>query len=393
MVKKILKSYDWSLLVVFLVLAIFGVIMVYSASMVTAIQVYGLESSRYFFDKQLSHLLFSFVFFIGAALFPYHLFKSNKILVPMVFITIGLLASLFFVGHSANNAVSWFSFGSRNFQPSELAKVVIIIYLAAVYSKKQPYINNFNTGVIPPILILIVICTLTALQPDIGTAFIIFCTGAIVIVCSGMNVKNLLRLVVVGILCLAVFSPFIYLHKDDIFTENRLGRLYSYVDPFAYEQAEGHQLVNSYLAIGHGGLKGVGLGKSVQKLGYLPEAHTDFIMAIIAEELGLFGVIFVIGGLGYLVLKGFYIGMKCRDPFGSLLAFGISGMIGIQSFINLGGVSGLIPLTGVTLPFISYGGSSLLILSIALGILMNVAMFTNYDWNYKRKQEEPTLPL
>lgn len=394
MVKKILKSYDWSLLIVYLALAIFGVIMVYSASMVTAIQVYNFESSSYFFERQLSHLIFSFVVFLLAALVPYHILKWNKILVPLVFGIILLLAGLFFIGHSANNATSWFNFGSRNFQPSELAKVVVIIYLAAVYSKKQRYINNFNTGVIPPILILIVICTLTILQPDIGTAFIIFCTGAIVILCSGMNGKTLLRLVLVGMLAMAVLSPFIYLNKEKVFTENRLGRLYSYVDPFEYAQAEGHQLVNSYLAIGHGGLKGVGLGKSVQKLGYLPEAHTDFIMAIIAEELGAIGVLFVIGGLGYLVLKGFYIGMRCRDPFGSLLAFGISGMIGIQTFINLGGVCGLIPITGVTLPFISYGGSSLLFLSGSLGILMNVAMFTNYDRKYKNPDKKPeVLPL
>ena len=393
MVKKILRSYDWSLFVVFLALGIFGVIMVYSASMVTAIQVYGLESSRYFFDRQLIHLVAALFLLTFFALLPYHLLKHNFVLVLAILSIFVMLGSLFFVGHTVNNARSWLSIGPLRFQPSELAKVIMIVYLAAVYSKKQSYINNFNTGVIPPILILIIVCTLTALQPDIGTAFIIFSTGAVVIICSGMNLRTLIRLVLVGIMCFILLSPLIYMNKDVIFTENRLGRIYSYVDPFAYEQTEGHQLVNSYLAIGHGGLKGVGLGKSVQKLGYLPEAHTDFIMAIIAEELGLFGVLYVIGGLGYLVLKGLYIGMKCRDPFGSLLAFGISGMIGIQSFINLGGVCGLIPITGVTLPFISYGGSSLIFLSGALGILMNVAMFTNYDWNYRRKKEGNHLAI
>ena len=148
--------------------------------------------------------------------------------------------------------------------------------------------------------------------------------------------------------------------SDKIFTDGRMERINGYLDPFGTAQDEGFQLVNSYLAIGSGGIKGLGLGQSVQKLGYLPEAHTDFIMAIIAEELGVFGVAFVLVGLGYLVLRGIYIGIRCRDPFGSMLAIGISGMIGIQSFINLGGMSGLIPITGVTLPFISYGGSSIL---------------------------------
>jgi cell division protein FtsW len=153
-----------------------------------------------------------------------------------------------------------------------------------------------------------------------------------------------------------------------------------------YIQDAGFHLANSYIAIGSGGVNGLGLGKSIQKLGYLPEPHTDFIMAIIAEELGIWGVGFVILLLSYIVLRGIYIGMKCKDPFGSLLAFGISSMIGIQTFINLAGVSGVIPLTGVPLPFISYGGSSLLMLAAATGILANVSMFVKYESKYKNKQ-------
>jgi cell division protein FtsW len=164
-----------------------------------------------------------------------------------------------------------------------------------------------------------------------------------------------------------------------------MGRIEAFQDPFSSEF--GYHLVNSYLALGAGGLKGLGLGNSVQKLGYLPEAHTDFIMAVIAEELGLFGVCFVLLILGYIVLKGIFIGLKCKDPFGSLLAIGVSSMIGIQSFINLAGISGVIPLTGVPLPFISYGGSSLLQLSMAMGILVNVSMFVNYEEKYKKNKD------
>lgn len=387
MFKKMLRSYDYSIVIAYILVSVFGLVMVYSSSMVIAIQIYGYESS-YFFDKQLINFLISFFFFLIMSLIPYQIYKSNKFLIPLVLISLLSLFSLFFLGIIVNNAQSWIVLGTRSIQPSEFVKVGVIIYLAAVYAKKQSYIHDFNKAVAPPLLFLILTCFLTAVQPDIGTASIIFLIGCVIIICSGMGLKNILRLVLIGIIAAVVCSPIILAKKDVLFTEKRLGRIYSYLDPFKYEMDEGHQLVNSYLAIGSGGWKGVGLGKSIQKLGYLPEAHTDFIMAIIAEELGIFGVIIVIGLLAFIVLKGIYIGMKCQDPFGSLLAFGISGMIGIQTFINLGGVSGLIPITGVTLPFISYGGSSLLVLGISLGILMNVSMFTNYEWKYKKQRKK-----
>src|SRR5690606_23087246 len=144
--------------------------------------------------------------------------------------------------------------------------------------------------------------------------------------------------------------------------------------------------VNSYIALGAGGWTGLGLGQSIQKFNYLPEAHTDFIMAVIAEELGLFGVMFVLLLLSYIIFRGFQIARKCPDSFGSLLAIGISSMIAIQTFINLGGLTGIIPITGVTLPFISYGGSSLLLLLLSMGVLLNVSMFTNYHATYRNKQ-------
>ncbi len=175
--------------------------------------------------------------------------------------------------------------------------------------------------------------------------------------------------------------------KGEVLSAKRIDRFQVLSDPFADGQNSGFQLANSYIAIGSGGVSGLGLGKGIQKLGYLPESHTDFIMAVIAEELGIWGVGFVIITLAYIVLRGIYIGLQCKDPFGSLLAIGISSMIGIQSFINLGGVSGFIPLTGVPLPFVSYGGSSLLMLAIAMGILVNVSMFVKYDNKYKNKQE------
>ena len=179
----------------------------------------------------------------------------------------------------------------------------------------------------------------------------------------------LIGIVALGVLVTGNFSS--------IFSENKVSRFTGFADPFGTAGGDGYQLVNSLFAIGSGGITGVGLGDSVQKYGYLPESHTDFIMAIIAEELGIFGVGFVLLTLGFIVLRGFILSAKCKDPFGSLLLIGISSMIGIQVFINVGGVTGLIPITGITLPFISYGGSSLLLLMLSMGIYQNVIMRMN----------------
>ncbi len=380
MVKKILKSYDYTLIIAVLMLSVFGLIMIYSASMVTAVQINKVDSD-YFFNKQKTHLIISAIAFIFMAIFPYKAMLSNKILVPMVFISLGGLFALFVFGQATNNAQSWFELGKRSLQPSEFIKLAVIIYLSAVYAKKQSYINEFNRGVVPPLAYLFLACVLVAMEPDFGTAAIIFAIAATIIFASGMNYKNICKLGLIGFIMVA---PLVLIMKDKIFTKVRMGRIEAFQDPFSTDF--GYQLVNSYLALGAGGLKGLGLGNSVQKLGYLPEAHTDFIMAVIAEELGLFGVCFVLFILGYIVLKGIYIGLKCKDPFGSLLAIGISSMIGIQSFINLAGISGVIPLTGVPLPFVSYGGSSLLQLSLAMGILVNVSMFINYEEKYKNSK-------
>jgi cell division protein FtsW len=384
MVKKIFKSYDYTLIIAIVLLSLFGLVMIYSASMVSAVQRYGYESDH-FYQRQKLFLIGSTVVFIFAALFPYKIMRSTKFLVAMVGVSIFALFGLFIFGHVAGNAQSWFKIGALSLQPAEFVKIFVIIYLSAVYAKKQAYINQFNKGVLPPLAYLILVCALIAVQPDFGTAIIVALIGGMIILTSGMNLKNITKLLVIG---LVIVAPFIIALQDEIFSEQRMARFSVLNDPFVDEENYGFHLANSYIAIGSGGVNGLGLGKSVQKLGYLPESHTDFIMAVIAEELGIWGVSFVIITLGYIVLRGIYLGLKCKDPFGSLLAIGISSMIGIQTFINLAGVSGVIPLTGVPLPFVSYGGSSLLQLAIASGILVNVSMFVKYESKYKKTQPE-----
>lgn len=386
MLKKIFKSYDYSLIIVVFLLAIFGLVMVYSASMVTAIQRYGYESDH-FFVRQRIFLLGGGIIFLFFALVPYKLFLNNKALGTIMLVSLGALGGLFQFGTVAGNALSWYEFGPLRLQPSEFVKVAVIIYLSAVYAKKQAYINQFNKGVLPPLVFILLACFLIALQPDYGTAAIIVLISITIIISSGMNIKSILKLAFLGLL---MGIPVLLLLKDKIFSMERLERFQVLINPFAEGVAEdgGYHLINSFYAIGSGGVNGLGLGQSIQKLGYLPEPHTDFIMAIVAEELGVAGVLFVLLSLGYIVLRGIFIGLKSTDPFGSLLAIGIASMIGIQTFINLAGISGIFPLMGIPLPFVSYGGSSLLQLSVAMGILVNVSMFVNYEAKYKTKEKK-----
>ncbi|MEW9677856.1 putative lipid II flippase FtsW [Lentibacillus sp. L22] len=370
--KRLFKYNDFTLMITPLVLSAFGMVMIYSASMVTAV-VEGHESTFYLF-RQLQWFVVGTIAFVFCSIFSYKYYQKLMKLI-MLFIFILLIAVLFF-GKNVNNAQSWFSFGPISLQPAEFAKLGLIMYLASVYSKKQSYIKEFNRGVLPPLILTGAVLGLIVLQPDIGTAAIIFLIACSVIFSSGIKFKHLFVLIAIGLLIIMIAVP-------SMVTDVRIGRFTGAYQPFEHPDDIGYHLIQSYLAIGVGGLTGEGLGNSVQKLGYLTEAHTDFIMAIIAEELGFIGVILVIGLLATIVLRGIFIARKCKDSFGALLAIGISSMIGIQAFINLGAISGLLPITGVPLPFISYGGSSLLIMLISMGILNNIAR------SVKKQEQQP----
>lgn len=359
---KRLKDYDFTLMITPILLAGFGIVMIYSASMVTAV-VEGNESTHYLIRQSIWFVV-GMIGFIICSIFPYKYYqKLMKFII--LFIVILLVAVLIF-GNSVNNAKSWFQIGPASMQPAEFAKLGLIMYLASIYSKKQAYISQFNTGVLPPLILTGIILGLIVLQPDIGTASIIFLIACTVIFSSGIRLKHLSILIAIGVGLAILAVPFLV-------TDERLSRFTGAYQPFATPDSDGYQLIQSYVAIGVGGLTGEGLGQSVQKLGYLVEAHTDFIMAIVAEELGFIGVLIVLGMLAIIVLRGIFIARKCNDSFGALLALGISSMVGIQTFINLGSISGLLPITGVPLPFVSYGGSSLLIMLISMGILNNIA--------------------
>ncbi|WP_236561207.1 FtsW/RodA/SpoVE family cell cycle protein [Pontibacillus sp. HMF3514] len=378
--KKIWKDYDFTLMFTPLILTAFGVVMIYSASMVYAVVKWGYASDHYLFQQLKWVFLGSLVFLFTMAV-PYQKYqKWMKLIVMFVFFS--LIGVLVF-GKNVGNAKSWFDLGVFSYQPSEVAKLGLIMYLSSVFAKKQNYIGDFAKAVLPPLAVTIGVLGLIGMQPDIGTAAIVFMIASVVILSSGIRFKHIFLLSVLTALITIIMVP-------GMKTEERSERFTGAYQPFQLPEDEGYHLIQSFIAIGTGGLSGEGLGNSVQKLGYLLEPHTDFIMAIVAEELGLFGVLFVIGSLSIIVLRGLFIARKCHDAFGSLLAIGISSMIGIQAFINMGAISGILPVTGVPLPFVSYGGSSLLVLFASVGILNNIAKQVKAQDNTSYTTTQPT---
>lgn len=380
-IKKYGKYVDYPLFFTYLALTIFGLIMIYSSSMAWSVNYYN-DSPDRFYIQQLINLAIAYPVFLVAALFPYKHFNKKWMMATVLAVIFAGLILVHFIGFAAGGARSWISLGFANIQPSEVAKVGLIFYLAGVFSNKyrNGSINKLNESIIPPVIILTGVLLLVFLEPDLGSMVIIGAVGLSVMASSGVRLKPFIKLAGIVIAAAAVFIvPMMLFARDLIFTEKRMGRIDAFFNPFSDELGFGFQIVNGYLAIGSGGLSGLGLGQSIQKLGYLPEPHTDFIMSVIAEELGVLGVVFVIGGLSFIVLRGLWIAMTTADPLARMLAAGIASMIGIQSFVNLGGLSGIIPLTGVTLPFISYGGTSVILLSLAMGVLMNVSMFNKYE--------------
>ena len=384
--KIFLKNFDYPLFIAYLLLCLFGLVMIYSSSLVWAVSHYNWESDT-FFRKQLINLSIAIPLFLLAAYFPYKNYKRKKIMVFSVVTMLTLLTLVHFIGYGDDvGARSWIAVGMGSFtlgsiQPSEIAKLVLVIYFASFFAKKYQAgtIDSLNKSIGPPISILVIVVFSVMSETDIGTTFIIIMTAFSVMAASGIKMRTFLKMssLITGLLL--IISPILYLNWDTIMTTSRKGRFLAYLNPFDYLQGSGYQIANGYIAIGSGGVTGSGLGNSIQKMGYLPEPHTDVIMAVISEELGVFGTIIVIGGLGFIVLRALTIALKAKDPHARMLAAGIGSMIGIQTFVNLGGLTGLIPLTGVPLPLISYGGTSVILMSIAVGILMNVSMHVKYE--------------
>ncbi|MBT8342070.1 MAG: putative lipid II flippase FtsW [Desulfatitalea sp.] len=353
--------YDVQLLFAVLFLVGIGIVMVYSASSAVAMKKFG--SDTFFLKRQ---ALFSGLGIVALVLFSHLPFRLYRALTyPILFLALALLLAVHVpgLGVSAGGSLRWLRFGSVNFQPVEAARLAMITYLAYSLSKKQELLSDFSIGFIPHVLILLIFSVPLMLQPDFGSVVIFAALTWLMMFVAGVPTRHLMT-------ALLVILPATYMLMVN--ATYRLKRLISFLDPWDYPAKEGYQIIHALMAFGTGGLWGTGIGKGYQKLFYLPEPHTDFIFAVIGEELGFWGVMLILGLYAVLLWRGIRIAASCSDTFGMLMAAGITFALALQFSINMGVCLGLLPTKGLTLPFLSYGGSSLLINMAAVGILMNV---------------------
>lgn len=360
---------DFLLLFLTLALVAFGLIMVFSASSVSATYHQG-GDSLFYTKKQVLGIVLGTIGMIVAM--NIHYTKLKK-LTPLFFIVVLIsLALVPFFGHYSKGARSWFLIGPLQLQPAEFAKVAIVMYLAALIAKKEDKFRSFKKGLIPALLIIGVVVGLIMLQPDFGSAVILAMGAMLVIVVGGANLKHLGLLAAAG----AAFSSFVIaimlIVKPD-FGGFRFDRITAFLNPWVDEKGTGYQIVQSLIAFGHGGFTGAGFGQSIQKLHFLPAPHNDFIFSIIGEELGFIGSSLFLLVYLLFIWRGIIVALRASDTYASLVGIGIIGTIAIQALVNLGGVTNSIPLTGVTLPLISYGGTSVLVTLTSLGILLGIS--------------------
>jgi cell division protein FtsW len=277
---------------------------------------------------------------------------------------LGLCAAVLVLGPQINGARRWFLLGPASFQPSELAKLALCVF-AATYLARRRAPRTFGQLAKPLGLLTAIFCGLILLEPDLGTTISVCGMMLAILLVAGVPVR---LLATASVFALAVGTLAVWIEPY------RRARVFSFINPWSDAQGSGFQIVQAMIGIGSGGFTGAGLGEGVGKISYLPEAHTDMIFAVIGEELGLLGSVFVIGAFAVFAVAGFRIALRCRDPFGKLLAAGLTALVCGQAAINLAAVLGIAPLTGIPLPFVSYGGSSLVVLLAGVGILLNIAV-------------------
>jgi cell division protein FtsW len=347
---------------------IFGIVMLASTSGIKAQALYN--DPHYFVKRQFIWGLIALIAGMLVCRFDYH--RWRFLAVPIFAVAVILLALVFVpgVGVKIGGSRRWLHFGSIGLQPSEFAKFALILVMAWWMAREQRYASDFLRGAILPAALLGIAVGLIFLEPDFGTTLLSAVVGMAVMYAGGARTIYLLAFAVSG---LTVFS--LAVMRDEV----RLHRILAFLDPDKYSQTYSFQLVSAINAFIAGGLGGVGLGQSMQKLYYLPEAHTDFIFAIIGEELGVFATVGVVLLFAGLFFCGFKISQRAPDTFGRLLAFGITLMITLQAAINIGVVTGCLPTKGLPLPFISFGGSSLIMSLIEIGVLVNIAQHEQPD--------------
>ncbi|BFH61485.1 MULTISPECIES: stage V sporulation protein E [Paenibacillus] len=355
---------DLWLFLCILSLLIVGMIMVYSAGSVLAFHEYG--DSFYFVKRQLLFAGLGLAAMFFTASIDFRVWKKYAQIILIVCFALLVIVLIPGVGVVRGGARSWLGISSFGIQPSEFMKLGMILFLSKWLSSEEWDITKFGRGLMPPLGLLGLAFGLIMLQPDLGTGTVMMGASMMIIFTAGARLSHL------GMLGLAGAAGFVGLI---LAAPYRLKRITAFLDPWSDPLGAGYQIIQSLYAIGPGGLGGLGLGMSRQKYSYVPEPQTDFIFSILAEELGFIGGLIVLLLFLILVWRGMRIAMTIPDRFGSLLAVGIIGMVAVQVVINIGVVIGLMPVTGITLPLISYGGSSLTLMLTALGILLNLSRY------------------
>lgn len=364
---RLKKTGDVPLLICVVFMACFGCIMIYSASSYTAEVQYG--DSLYFVKKQLIGVFLGIAAMVGTCFLPYG--KLTKLKFPAIIVSVILLALVFVPGVGITNygATRWIGFGGVTLQPSEIAKYAFALFSAAYFAKNHEKVKTVK-GVLPVLGVGILFCVLIIIEPNMS---ITMCVGLLmlgIIFLSGTNLKTFLVILVpfaVAVPVLIILEPY------------RLQRLSAFIDPWASPKDEGYQLIQSLYALGNGGIFGRGLFNSTQKYRFLPFAESDFILAIMGEELGYVGLLIFFAACGFIVYRGFKIAKNCKDRFGFLLAAGFTLVYGIQVAINALVVSGTIPPTGLPLPLISSGNTSHIITMASMGVLYNISKVNKTD--------------
>src|SRR6185369_1001745 len=360
MIKK-LEDYDLTIMLMAIALTCFGVVMVYSASSVMAAKRF--HDGFFFLKRQGLFAIIGFAIMLTVMRIDYHIWK--QVAVPALLLCLVLLGVVLIpgLGGKAGGSSRWIRLPGFNLQPSEMAKLALIMYMAYSLDKKQDKVKSLTSGFIPYMIVLMFLIGLLVLQPDLGGALTLAAVAMTMLFAAGTRLTYIFSMFLLA-LPLLVYKLSRGYHKS---------RIDAFLNPWSDPEGKGFQIIQSWLALGTGGVFGQGLGEGKQKLFYLPEAHTDFILSVVGEELGFLGVAVIIGMFFLLVQRAMRISVAAPDTFGRFLALGIAVLLGIEATVNMGVVTGLLPTKGLALPFISYGGSSLLISLFAVGILLNIS--------------------
>jgi len=360
------RRVDPVLIGVIIMLLVIGIVMTYSSSAVKGYLYYG--DPYHFFKAELVWVGLGLLAMTISLMIDWRfLYKWAK---PILYTALILLIMVKIpgVGKTVNGATRWIGLGVLSIQPSEVIKLAMVLIMARFLSGDPYKIKSFRRGIIPSLALLAVVCGLIMLQPDLGTALVMVAAVFFMLLATGAKIRHMAGLGIAGVgLVVAAIAAAPY----------RMRRIFAFLDPWADPDGKGYQTIQSLLALGPGGLFGLGLGQSRQKFLYLPENHTDFIFAMIGEELGFIGASLVVLLFALLIWRGFRAAIQAPNNFLALLGVGMTSLIGIQAMVNMGVVTGILPVTGITLPFISYGGTSLLFTMIGAGLLLNVSASGN----------------